>query len=83
MVVSLHTGLTSRPDEIYCLQFPHITLDPYKFAESVQELGLKAEGGRGDRSVRTVFSCQCVKEALLADVAAEWYNGKVMKRQGS
>ena len=24
-------------------QFPHITLDPYKFAGSVQELGLKAE----------------------------------------
>jgi hypothetical protein len=24
-------------------QFPHITQDPYKFAESVQELGLKAE----------------------------------------
>ena len=43
MVVSLHTGLTSRPDEIYCLQFPHITQDPYKFAEAVQELGLKAE----------------------------------------
>ena len=41
--VSLHTGLTSRPDEIYCLQFPHITPDPYKFAGSVQELGLKAE----------------------------------------